>query len=139
VITTRLPIADLADYAGTSAIRRDPEQLSGDAGAKLLRALGVKGKEAEYLFPGEIVHHRNGDITARWRKSSRPPQCRCPALRHWRPCASCMSLTSASAKKSAAESQPAITKRAKPSQPLELRIANQSSRNHAQNGRLVTK
>jgi len=42
VITTRLAIADLADHAGTSALRRDLEQLSSDAGAKLLRALGIK-------------------------------------------------------------------------------------------------
>ena len=47
VITTRLPIADIADHERTSAPRRDLEQLSSDAGAKLLRALGVKGDEAE--------------------------------------------------------------------------------------------
>jgi NACHT domain len=47
VITTRLPIADVADHEHTSAPRRDLEQLSSDAGAKLLRALGVKGGEAE--------------------------------------------------------------------------------------------
>ena len=47
VITTRLPIADVADHEHTSAPRRDLEQLSSDAGAKLLRALGVKGDEAE--------------------------------------------------------------------------------------------
>ena len=47
VITTRLPIADIADHEHTSAPRRDLEQLSSDAGAKLLRALGVKGGEAE--------------------------------------------------------------------------------------------
>src|ERR1700737_1718602 len=47
VITTRLPVADLADHAGTSALRRDLEQLSSDAGAKLLQALGVKGDDAE--------------------------------------------------------------------------------------------
>ena len=47
VITTRLPIADLADHEHSSAPRRDLEQLSSDAGAKLLRALGVKGHEAE--------------------------------------------------------------------------------------------
>ena len=33
--------------SSTSALRRDLEQLSSDAGAKLLRALGVKGYEAE--------------------------------------------------------------------------------------------
>ena len=47
VIATRLPIADLAHHEHTSAPRRDLEQLSSDAGAKLLRALGVKGDEAE--------------------------------------------------------------------------------------------
>jgi tetratricopeptide (TPR) repeat protein len=47
VITTRLPIADVADHEHTSAPRRDLEQLSSDAGAKLLRALGVRGDEAE--------------------------------------------------------------------------------------------
>ena len=47
VITTRLPIADIADHERTSAPRRDLEQLSSDAGARVLRALGVKGGEAE--------------------------------------------------------------------------------------------
>jgi hypothetical protein len=47
VITTRTPVADIADYERTSALRRNLEQLSSDAGAKLLRALGVKGHEAE--------------------------------------------------------------------------------------------
>jgi serine/threonine protein kinase/tetratricopeptide (TPR) repeat protein len=47
VITTRLPVADLADHAGTSALRRDLEHLSSDSGAKLLRALGVNGHETE--------------------------------------------------------------------------------------------
>jgi hypothetical protein len=47
VITTRTPIADIADHERTSALRRGLEQLSSDAGAKLLRALGVKGNEAE--------------------------------------------------------------------------------------------
>jgi serine/threonine protein kinase len=47
VITTRTPVADIADHERTSALRRDLEQLPTDAGAKLLRALGVKGREAE--------------------------------------------------------------------------------------------
>jgi hypothetical protein len=47
VITTRTPVADLADHEGASALRRDLDQLSSDAGAKLLRALGVNGHEAE--------------------------------------------------------------------------------------------
>jgi hypothetical protein len=47
VITTRTPVADIADHEGASALRRDLEQLSCDAGAQLLRALGVKGDEAE--------------------------------------------------------------------------------------------
>ena len=46
VITTRLPIADVADHERSSAPRRDLEQLSSDAGAKLLGALGVKGVQA---------------------------------------------------------------------------------------------
>jgi serine/threonine protein kinase len=47
VITTRLPVADIADHEGTSALRRELEQLSSDAGAELLRASGVKGHEAD--------------------------------------------------------------------------------------------
>src|SRR6516225_8676375 len=47
VITTRLPIADLSDHEGSSALHRHLEHLSSDAGAKLLRALGVRGDEAE--------------------------------------------------------------------------------------------
>jgi tRNA A-37 threonylcarbamoyl transferase component Bud32/predicted ATPase len=47
VITTRTPVADIADHERTSALRRDLEQLSSDAGAQLLRALGVTGDEAE--------------------------------------------------------------------------------------------
>jgi tetratricopeptide (TPR) repeat protein len=53
VITTRLPIADIADHEPTSAPRRDLERLSGDAGAKLLRALGVHGDEAELRSASE--------------------------------------------------------------------------------------
>ena len=47
VITTRTPVADIADHERTSVLRRDLEHLSNDAGASLLRALGVKGDEAE--------------------------------------------------------------------------------------------
>src|SRR5262249_2836222 len=47
VITTRMPVADMTDHERTTALRRDLDQLSGDAGAKLLRALGVKGDEVE--------------------------------------------------------------------------------------------
>ena len=47
LITTRTSVADIADYERTSALRRELEQLSSDAGAKLLRALGVKGDEVE--------------------------------------------------------------------------------------------
>ena len=42
-----MPVADLSDHQGSSALRRDLEHLSSDAGLKLLRALGVKGDEAE--------------------------------------------------------------------------------------------
>ncbi|HET9376583.1 MAG TPA: serine/threonine-protein kinase, partial [Chthoniobacterales bacterium] len=47
VITTRTPIIDIADHEQTSALRFELEQLSSDAGAKLLRTLGVKGNEVE--------------------------------------------------------------------------------------------
>jgi hypothetical protein len=47
VITTRFSVADVAGHEGDSTLHRDLEQLSSDAGAKLLRALGVKGDEAE--------------------------------------------------------------------------------------------
>jgi hypothetical protein len=47
VITTRTPVADIADHERTSALRRDLNQLSSVAGAQLLRALGVKGDDAE--------------------------------------------------------------------------------------------
>jgi hypothetical protein len=47
VITTRTPVADIADREGSSVQRRNLEQLSSKAGAKLLRALGVNGPEAE--------------------------------------------------------------------------------------------
>ena len=47
VITTRTPVGDIADHERTSALRRDLEQLSSDAGASLLRALGIKGDVAE--------------------------------------------------------------------------------------------
>jgi TIR domain len=47
VITTRMPVADIADHERAPASRLELEQLSSDAGAKLLQALGVKGREAE--------------------------------------------------------------------------------------------
>jgi len=47
IVTTRLPVADIAEHEGASALRRELERLPSDAGAKLLRALGVKGREAE--------------------------------------------------------------------------------------------
>jgi len=47
VITTRTPVADISDHERTSALRRSLEPLASDAGAKLLRALGVNGHEAE--------------------------------------------------------------------------------------------
>jgi serine/threonine protein kinase len=45
VITTRLPVADLADHERRSALRYDLEQLSSEAGAQLLRALSIIGDE----------------------------------------------------------------------------------------------
>jgi hypothetical protein len=80
VITTRLPIADLSDHEGSSALRRHLEHLSSHAGAQLLRALGVKGDEAELrsasdefdghclaltLFGSYLTDAYNGDIRSR--------------------------------------------------------------------------
>jgi len=53
VVTTRLPVADIADHERTSVLRRELEHLSSDAGAKLLRALGVKGRDAELRSASE--------------------------------------------------------------------------------------
>ena len=86
VITTRTPVADIADHERTSALRRDLEQLSSDAGAKLLRALGVKGHEAELrnasdefsghclaltLLGSYLTDAYNGDIRCRKEVSER--------------------------------------------------------------------
>jgi serine/threonine protein kinase/predicted ATPase len=80
VITTRLPVADLSDYEGRSALRRDLDHLSSDAGAQLLRALGAKGDEAELrsasdefsghclaltLLGSYLTDAYNGDIRSR--------------------------------------------------------------------------
>jgi predicted ATPase len=86
VITTRLPVADIADHEHTSAPRRELEQLSSDAGAKLLRALGVKGDEPELrtasdefrghclaltLLGSYLTDAFNGDIRCREEVSAR--------------------------------------------------------------------
>ena len=80
VITRRLPVADLSDHEGSSALRRDLEHLSSHAGAQLLRALGVKGDEAELqsasdefsghclaltLLGSYLTDANNGDIRSR--------------------------------------------------------------------------
>jgi len=89
VITTRLPVADIGDHERTSALRRDLEQLSSDAGAKLLRALGVKGYEPELrsasdefsghclaltLLGSYLTDAYNADIRSREEVSKRLPQ-----------------------------------------------------------------
>jgi tetratricopeptide (TPR) repeat protein len=86
VITTRLPVADIADHESTSALRRDLEHLSSDAGAKLLRALGVKGDEEKLrsasdefsghclaltLLGSYLTDAYNGDIRCREEVSER--------------------------------------------------------------------
>jgi len=86
VITTRMPVADIVDHERTSAPRRDLEQLSSDAGAKLLRALGVKGYEetlrnasdefsghclALTLLGSYLTDAYNGDIRCREEVSKR--------------------------------------------------------------------
>ena len=86
VITTRTPVADIADHESNSALRRDLEQLSNDAGAKVLQALGVKGDEetlrsasAEFnghclaltLLGSYLTDAYNGDIRCREEVSER--------------------------------------------------------------------
>jgi predicted ATPase len=56
IVTTRLPVADIAEHVGASVLRRDLEQLASDAGAKLLRALGVKGNETELRTASDEFH-----------------------------------------------------------------------------------
>jgi len=56
VITTRLPVADLAEHERASAPRLDLERLSSEAGAQLLRALGVKGQEVELRTASDEFH-----------------------------------------------------------------------------------
>ena len=85
-ITTRILVADIADYERTSALRCELEQLSSDAGAELLRALGVKGDEAELrnasaefnghclaltLLGSYLTDAYNGDIRCRKEVSER--------------------------------------------------------------------
>jgi serine/threonine protein kinase/tetratricopeptide (TPR) repeat protein len=80
LITTRMPVADLSDHEGSSALRRALEHLSSNAGAQLLRALGVKGDEAELrsasdefsghclaltLLGSYLTDAYNGDIRSR--------------------------------------------------------------------------
>jgi serine/threonine protein kinase len=56
IVTTRLPVADIAEHEGASALRRELERLPSDAGAKLLRALGVKGREVELRTASDEFH-----------------------------------------------------------------------------------
>jgi serine/threonine protein kinase/tetratricopeptide (TPR) repeat protein len=86
LITTRLPVADVGDSEGGSAPRRTLEHLSSDSGARLLRALGVEGPEAELrrasdefsghclaltLLGSYLTDAFNGDIRCRDEVSSR--------------------------------------------------------------------
>src|SRR5258705_4806674 len=86
IITTRLPAADIADHERTSALRRDLEQLSNDAGAQSLHGLGVKGPQTELrmasdefsghclaltLLGSYLTDAYNGDIRCRQEVSNR--------------------------------------------------------------------
>jgi serine/threonine protein kinase len=86
LITTRIPVADIAEHEHTSAPRRDLEHLSSDAGAKLLQALGVKGDEEKLriasdefnghclaltLLGSYLTDAYNGDIRCRKEVSER--------------------------------------------------------------------
>jgi NACHT domain len=80
VITTRMPLADLADREQPSVIRCELEHLSNDAGAQLLRALSVIGDEEKLriasdefgghclaltLLGSYLTDAHNGDIRCR--------------------------------------------------------------------------
>jgi serine/threonine protein kinase len=80
VITTRLPIADLADQERPSVMGCELERLSDDAGAQLLRALSVIGDEEKLRMASEefgghclaltllgsyLMHAHKGDIRFR--------------------------------------------------------------------------
>ena len=86
VITTRLPVADLADGERRSVLRYDLEQLSSEAGAQLLRALSVIGDEEKLrsasdefdghclaltLLGSYLTDAHNGDIRCRKEISDR--------------------------------------------------------------------
>jgi tetratricopeptide (TPR) repeat protein len=86
VITTRLPVADIADHEGSSVLRCELEQLSSEAGSQLLRALGVKGDEEKLrsasdefsghclaltLLGSYLTDAYNGDIRCRKEVSER--------------------------------------------------------------------
>ena len=86
LITTRIPVADISEHERATALRRDLEQLSKDAGARLLRALGVKGNEdklrcasdefsghclALTLLGSYLTDAYNGDIRCRKEVSER--------------------------------------------------------------------
>src|ERR1700726_4073653 len=86
VITTRLPVADIADHEGSSVLRCELEQLSSEAGSQLLRALGVKGDEEKLrsasdefsghclaltLLGSYLADAYNGDISCREEVSER--------------------------------------------------------------------
>jgi tRNA A-37 threonylcarbamoyl transferase component Bud32/predicted ATPase len=86
VITTRLAVADVADREGTSVLRRELEHLSSEAGAQLLRGLGVKGPQTELrsasdefgghclaltLLGSYLSDAYNGDIRCREEVSTR--------------------------------------------------------------------
>ena len=81
-----MPVPDIADHERTSALRRELEQLSSAAGTKLLRALGVRGHEAELrsasdefnghslaltLLGSYLTDAYNGDIRCRKEVSAR--------------------------------------------------------------------
>ena len=86
LITTRMSVADIAEHERGAALRLDLEQLSSDAGARLLRALGVKGDEEKLrtasdefsghclaltLLGSYLTDAYNGDIRCREEVSAR--------------------------------------------------------------------
>jgi serine/threonine protein kinase/tetratricopeptide (TPR) repeat protein len=86
LVTTRMSVADIAEHERGAALRLDLEQLSSDAGARLLRAFGVKGDEEQLrtasdefsghclaltLLASYLTDAYNGDIRCREEVSAR--------------------------------------------------------------------
>ncbi|HSL83446.1 MAG TPA: hypothetical protein VLF66_11765, partial [Thermoanaerobaculia bacterium] len=72
VVTTRVPVVDLAAFEGKTVLQKDLEDLSTEAGVALLEHLGVQGLRAELEALAEEVrgHALTLDILGRYLKGA---------------------------------------------------------------------